>query len=60
MVPEVLTTTVSPASRNRGRKLNELGTNEPSLREATSMRTASRVNPRASGGSEASRADGRS
>ncbi len=57
-VPEVLITTTSPGSRNRGRKVKVLGTSDPSLSVATSMRTASRVSPRASGGSDASSAVG--
>ena len=60
VVPEVFTTRTSPASRNLGRKLNELETSERSCSVATSMRTASRVRPRASGGSDASSSGGRS
>ena len=60
MVPEVLITRASPGSRNRGRKEKVEGTSERSLLVATSMRTASRVRPRASGGSDASRSDGSS
>ncbi len=60
MVPDVLTTTRSPGTTNRGSMLKVLGTCEQSLVVVTSMRTASRVSPLASGGSEASSADGRS
>ena len=60
MVPEVLTTTGRRPRGTWGGRRTSWGPASRSLLVATSMRTASRVRPRASGGSDASRALGRS
>ena len=61
IVPEVLMTTTSPGSRNDGQQVKvEWSMRRRRRDDATIMRTASRVSPRASGGSDASRSDGRS
>ena len=58
-VPDVLMTTRSPSSRKRGSSEKCECTSEPSDLVATSMRTASRVMPRYSGGAGASSSGGR-
>ncbi len=55
MVAEVLTTIRSPGARCRGKSKNRPCAIEPSARSVTRSRTPSRSNPRASGGSLASR-----
>ena len=59
-VPDVLITTRSPSSRKRGSSEKCECTSERSDCFATSMRTASRVMPRFSGGAGASSSGGRS
>ena len=58
VVAEVLTTIRSPGARCRGKSKNRPCAIEPSARSVTSSRTPSRSNPRASGGSLASRRTG--
>ena len=58
-VPDVLRTTRSPSSRKRGSSEKCECTSEPSPLCATSIRTESRVMPRASGGEGASSSGGK-